>query len=364
MTDTQPPDNKSQAKSGRRPLVLALQLAGFLVGLALLAWCGKIAFSGENREAISNLGKAAPIDIITLVLLSCVGVLLDGLTIWLVLRPVRKIQLSGMLATNALATFLSLLPFKLSVMTRVAIHRKRDGVPLAIIGPWFAAVGAVMLASLAPVLLLAAWKQEIDLLWITLLVISLLFVTVALTVAARTLGCKRGLRLIQAFAEKQPIRFIERITKSETFVLLDEGLAMLADFKNTLAAVGLRVLYIASMAARLFVAARIVGNPLPADQSLFGSVAYFVIGVVSPVGALGAREGGTAKILEWFGEIDFEQLAVIMLVVTGSEILANTALAAIGIAWLRPDRLIRGAGKSDLPSADAHRTGQSEPDRR
>jgi hypothetical protein len=364
MTNNDAPNIQTLQNTGRRPLMLALQLVGFLIGLALLAWCGKIAFSGENREAMSNLGEAPPNLMITLVLLSVLGVILDGLTIWLVLRPVRRIQLSGMLATNALATFLSLLPFKLSVMTRVAIHRKRDGVPLAIIGPWFAAVGAVMLAAIAPILLLAAWRPEIDLLWIAMLVVSLLLVTVMLSVAARTLGGQRGLRLIQAFAERQPIRLIERITKSETFILLDEGLAMLADFKNTLAAVGLRVLYIASMAARLFVASRIVGNPLPTDQSLFGSVAYFFIGIVSPVGALGAREGGTAKFLEWFGEIDFEQLAVIMLVVTGSEILANTALAAIGIAWLRPDRLIRGAAKSDLPSADAHSTRQSEPDGR
>lgn len=363
MSD-RPSTDTGRANTGRRPLVIALQLAGFLVGLALLAWCAKIAFSGENREALTNLGDAPPKLVVMLILLSALGVMLDGLTIWLVLRPVRRIQLSGMLATNALATFLSLLPFKLSVMTRVAIHRKRDGVPLAIIGPWFAAVGAVMMAAVTPILLLAAWRQTIDALWITLLVLSLLGVTAMLSIAARTLGGQSGLRLIQACAEKQPIRLIERMTKSETFVLLDEGLAMLADFKNTLAAVGLRVLYIIAMAARLFVASRIVGNPLPTDQSLFGSVAYFFIGIASPVGALGAREGGTAKILEWFGAIDFEQLAVIMLVVTGSEVLANTALAAIGIAWLRPDRLIRGAGKNDLPSADAHSPSQSQPDGR
>jgi len=351
---TQNPDPNTPK---RRTLVLALQLLGFLIGLTLLAWCGKIAFSGDKRDALSKLGDAPPLLMISLVLLSGLGVMLDGLTIWLVLRPVRRIQLSGMLATNALATFLSYLPFKLSVMTRIAIHRKRDGVPLAIIGPWFAAVGAVMLASMVPVLLLAAWRPEVDLLWFGLLALSLVVAAALLSIAARTLGGQRGLRLIQACAERQPIGLIERITKTPTFVLLDEGLAMLADFKNTLAAVGLRVAYIASMAARFFIAGKIVGSPMPADQSLIGSIAYFFIGIVSPVGALGAREGGTAKILEWFGQFDMSQLLLITVVVTGSELLANTALAAVGIAWLRPDKLIRGAGIRDLSSADENRTG-------
>jgi len=345
----------STPKPKHRALILALQLIGFLIGLALLAWCGKIAFSGDNRDALSKLGDAPPSLMISLILLSGLGVILDGLAIWLVLRPVRRIQLSGMLATNALATFLSLLPFKLSVMARIAIHRKRDGVPLAIIGPWFAAVGAVLIASVTPVLLLAAWRPEIDLLWFGLLAVSLVLSAAALSISAHAFSGQRGLRLIQSCAKRQPIGLITKITHSETFSLLDEGLAMLADFKNTLAAIGLRVAYIASIAARFFIASRIVGSPMPADQSLVGSVAYFFIGIVSPIGALGARERGAAEILEWFGQFDLNQLLLIVVVVTGAELLANTALAAVGIAWLRPDRLIRGTG--DLSSADENRTG-------
>ena len=349
-------------KPARRSIVLVLQLLGFLIGLALLAWCGKIAFSGENRDALKQLGEAPPLLMVSLILLSGLGVMLDGLTIWLVLRPVRRIQLSGMLATNALATFLSLLPFKLSVMARIAIHRKRDGVPLAIIGPWFAAVGAVLIASVAPVLLLAAWRPEIDLLWFVLLTASLALSAAGLSISAYAFSGKRGLRIIQSCAKRQPIGLITNIAHSETFSLLDEGLAMLANFKNTLAAIGLRVAYIASIAARFFIASRIVGSPMPADQSLVGSVSYFFIGIVSPIGALGARERGAAEILEWFGQFDLNQLLLIVVVVTGAELLANTALAAVGIAWLRPDRLIRGTG--DLSSTDDNRTGQPEPDRR
>ena len=107
---------------------------------------------------------------------------------------------------------------------------------------------------------------------------------------------------------------------------------------------------------------------MPAGDSLIGSVAYFFIGVFSPVGALGAREGGTAGFISWIGEFDFETLALIAVVVTGAELIVTAFFASAGIAWLRPDRLIRGGSRAadvdDLSSADADRAGQPEPDDR
>lgn len=343
---------------------LVLQLLGFVLGLVLLAWCARLAFSEENREQLQNLRDAPLHLVVSLLALSSIGVIANGLTFWFVLRPVRRIQLTGMIATNALATFLAYLPFKLSLMARIAIHRQRDGVPIPLIGPWFAAIGVVLLATVAPILLMAAWRREVDALWIVILAVLLVIAAGVLTIAARTVGGQRGLRMAQTLADKQPIGLVKRITRSETFILFDEGLEMLGSFWQSLGAIGLRVVDIAAMAGRFYIASRIVGTPMPAGDSLVGSVVYFIIGVFSPIGALGTREGGTAELLKRFGEIDFEQLALIALVVTAAEMIVNAVLAAAGIAWLRPDRLIRGAGRGDLSSPNADSAGQSESDSR
>ena len=357
-----------EANRARNPVRLAIQLAGFIVGLGLLVWCARLAFSENNRAGLERLGDASAGEVSLLLALSCVGIIVNGLTFWLVLRPVRRIELRGMLATNAVATFLSYLPFKLSVMLRVAVHRQRDGVPLALIGPWFAAVGVVMMSAVAPILLITAWRRDVDVVWVMMLAGLLIIEAGVLSSVSRLIGGQRGLRVVQRLADRQPIGVIKKIVRSETFVLFDEGLAMLASFRQALAAIGLRVVDLAAMAARFYVASRIVGSPMPAGESLVGSVAYFFIGVFSPVGALGAREGGTAGLVSWLGEFDFETLALIAVVVTGAELIVTAIFAAAGIAWLRPDRLIRGglraAGGGDLSSADANRAGQLEPDDR
>lgn len=348
----------------RRPLKLMLQLLGFLVGLGMLAWCAKLAFSAENREGLARLGEASAGSMALLLALSCVGIVVNGTTFWLVLRPVRRIDLPGMLATNATATFLSYLPFKLSLMVRIAVHRQRDGVPLALIGPWFAAVGVAMISAVTPVVLLAAWRREVDAVWVLMLAGLLVVAAGVLSSVSKAIGGQRGLRLVQALADRQPIGLVRRIVRSNTFVLFDEGLAMLAGFRQALAVIGLRVIDIAAMAARFYVASRIVGSPMPAGESLVGSVVYFFIGVFSPVGALGAREGGTAGLMSWLGEFDLQTLSLIAVVVTGAELIVTAFAAAAGIAWLRPDRLIRGASAPELSSADADRSGQPQPDDR
>ena len=350
----------------RRPMRLAIQLLGFLVGLAVLAWCAKMAFSEENREGLAKLGEASAGAVTALLLLSALGLIINGLLFWLVIRPVRGIQLSGMIATNALATFLSYLPFKVSVMVRVAVHRQRDRVPIALIGPWFAAVGVVFGATVAPILLLAAWRPKVDAVWFLMLAGLLILAAGVLSSMARAIGGQRGLRLVQRLADRQPIGLVRRLVRSDMFVLFDEGLAMLASFRQSLAAIGLRLADTVSMAARFYIASRIVGTPLPAGESLVGSVVYLTIGIFSPIGALGAREGGTAGLMSWLGAFDLETLALIAIVVTGAELIVVTFGAAAGIAWLRPDRLIRGASRAadggDLSSADADRAGQPEPD--
>jgi len=357
----------------RSPLKLVVQLVGFAGGLALLAWCGTLAFNEENRAGLQRLGDANPLHVAALLGLALATLVINGTLFWQILLPVRRIGFVGMQATNALATFLSYLPFKLSMMSRIAIHKKRDGVPIMLIGPWFAANGATMLAVIGVIVLVSLWRQTLDLTWI-LVAAGLVIGAWGFTLlAARTLGGERGLNLAIAIADRQPVGLIKKLVRSDAFRKLDEGLGMLSSPGHLAMTMALRLTDVIINTLRFQVAASIVGSPLSFGEALIGSAAYFMISVLSPAGSLGAREAGSAGIMGLLALVDLEKFALIAVVVTGTEVIVNILGAAAGIAYLRPHRLIRGTQEPDqaqesvapdLPSPDADRAGPDQPDHR
>jgi hypothetical protein len=95
---------------------------------------------------------------------------------------------------------------------------------------------------------------------------------------------------------------------------------------------------------RFMVAARILGVEAGFAPSLVISLAYFVIGVVSPV-MVGAREMGALGIAALMlpgavreGEAAY---ATIPLFVTATEAVVFLGAGTLGMLWLRPDRLLR-----------------------
>ena len=352
---------------GTNPLKLALQLLGFAAGLALLAWCGTLAFNEENRAGLQRLGDASAFELASLLLLALATLVINGSLFWVILFPVRRIGFVGLQSTNALATFLSYLPFKLSLMTRIAIHKKRDGVPIMLIGPWFAANGVTMLAVIGPIVFVSLWHQTLDATWVLAAAGLMLGAWGFTLLVARTLGGERGLSLAIAIADRQPIGLLRRAVRSDGFRKLDEGLDMLSGPWHLAATMALRLSDVVLNAFRFQVAASIVGSPLSFGEALIGSAAYFMISVVSPAGSLGAREAGSAGIMGLLALVDLERFALIAVVVTGTEVIVNLLGAGAGIAYLRPHRLIRGAGgpdAPDLPSPDADRAGTDQPDHR
>jgi hypothetical protein len=101
---------------------LCVQALGFVLALVLLGWCIRAALSEENREQLERLGNASAGQVLLLLGLSAATLLLNGLLFWVTLRPVQRVPVVDHLATNALATFLALLPFKLGTLVRVAIN--------------------------------------------------------------------------------------------------------------------------------------------------------------------------------------------------------------------------------------------------
>lgn len=348
------PSDPAPVRGERAVLRLLLQLSGFLAGVAMLGYCVRLALSEGNREGLRQLGDAEPAMIAALMGVTTVGFIVSGLMFWLVLRPVRQLRVSDVVATNVVAIFLSYLPLKLSVMFRLAIHKGRDGVPLTIIGPWFGAVGLALLIPTVPIVALAAVRPSFDLLGLGIVAGITVLLTWVTSALARAFGGERGLRIVRAMAARQPIALVRRAVEAEAFHRLDESLGMLSGFRHVLLVMSLRVIDITAFAGRFYIVSRMLGQPMDFDQCVMASVVYFLIGVFSPIGSLGAREAGTAGVFGLFGTIDFEQVAVITVVVTGAEVVVSLVTAAIGIAWLRPDRLLRSiADRRSLRAQDA-----------
>lgn len=326
---------------------LAVQAGGFLVGLALLGWCASIALAPENRAQLDHLAEARPWQIALLLALSAATLLLNGATFWVLLLPVRRLRAADVVAVNTLATCLAYLPFKLSLVSRVLIHNRRDKVPIFLIGSWMAAFAAAIAAVVGPLILVSMWRGRIDGLWFAAAVPAVVLTVAAASALAHAFAGERGLARLRRLAS--PLPPVRRFLGTAAWLNLHHGFAMIGSPRTAPAWALLRLADVAAQAARFAVAAAIVGHPLAYDQALFFSLAYFLIGIVSPSGVLGTREGGTTALAAILAVASSESFAVIALLVTVTESLVNLAGAGLAVAWLRPDRLLRLKADPALP---------------
>ncbi len=328
-----------------------VQAVGFAAGIALLGYCVSRALSPENREQLGRLTDASAGQILAMLALSAAAIAVNGAIFWTVLCPVRRLKLADVIAVNALATFLAYLPFKLSVVARVVVHNRRDGVPLVTIGAWIIAVAGVLVTTLGPVLGVSVWRRGVDALWWGLGIAGIVVATGAMVVVAGWFAGERGMARLHAIADRLPTGVFGRAARTERFEQAHAGAAMLAHPWSVAGASALRLADAAGLAARFAIAAAILGVELPWTDAILLGATYFVLGVVSPFGMLGAREGGTLGFAALVGISAAQQaddgsspLFVLILFVTGVESVVNIAGGGFAVAWLRADRLLRGRG--------------------
>lgn len=333
----------SPATTSRSRSVLraAFQVFGFLVGLSLLAWCASIAMRPENREQLDRLATAGWRPIALLVGLSAASLVLNGMIFWAVLLPARRLRATDVVATNALATFLAYLPFKISLIVRALIHQRRDGVPIVLLGAWMTAFVVAVTAVVGPLIAVSAWRERIDAAWFAAAAAAVAAVVIAGVATARQFAGERGLARLHRLTDPVPLPLLHTFLRSATFAHLHAGFAMLGDPTTALVWTVLRLADVGVQAARFAVAAAVVGVPLGHDEALLFSLTYFLIGAASPSGMLGTREGGTTALAALMAVASSESFAVVALVVTVTESVVNLTGAALAIAWLRPDRLLR-----------------------
>ena len=77
----------------------------------------------------------------------------------------------------------------------------------------------------------------------------------------------------------------------------------------------------------------------------------FAIATLLPSGAIGSQEAGTIKVAERFAPSAAAAMPAVLLLMLAVELLVSAVLGLIGVIYLRPDRLLRGA-----PARDASQT--------
>ncbi len=327
-------DDSTQSKrSIGRVLV---QLVGFLLSLGALGWAVSVALKAENRAQLENLQNASVGQVMAIVGLSFASVAINGLIFWVVIRPVHRIRVTDVISTNAIATFLAYLPFKMGLFARIAIHRKRDGVPVLTIGAWFAAIGVLMLAVLGPMALMSFMLKEVSVLWWVGVGGAVVLSVGVLIGVARVFYGDRGVKRIAS------VGVLRWMTERDSFVRLHAGFDMVASPASSIWAGIFRYLDVLAFAGRFLVAASVLGLPISGgDALLLGSV-YFLIGVFSPFGMLGTREAGTIGAAALFGvsaaaigEDGASPIAAAVVFVTAVEAVVNLGCAGFGVAWLR-----------------------------
>lgn len=350
--------NTQQAPSPATPLLqrrsvkVFMQLVGFLACLILLGWVISIAFKPENRAQWERLREAPAKSVVLLLALSAAIAVANGLIFLVALRPVRKLGVVHMLAVNAIATCLAYLPFKLSAIFRLAIHNRRDRIPIMTFSAWMLSVAATLACTIGPLIGAGLWRHRADAAWAAASLTGIALFALLLNRVSHAFAGPVGLARVQRIAAASSIGPLDRFVKSRAFFNLHEGFAMLGAPGAVCGAIALRLLETILQAARFVVAAKVLGTTLEWDAAVVIASVYAFIGAASPAGNLGAREGGAvglAGLMAIPGDVSF---AVITLLVTAVDSIASLALAAMGVAYLRPDRLLRAAARSTTPDTD------------
>lgn len=299
------------------PLRIALQLVGFGVSVGLLVWVVMLVLSEENQERLGELAQPSGWLIGALVLTTVGSIIVNAMIFLVLSRPLRRLSAPALVAVNSIATFLSILPFKLGLAVRVVIHHRRDRMPFREIVPWLASVAAVTLAVLLPLAGVSVWRGAADGLW---------WAGSAVGVGA---CCAAGVWL-SGMAERARVLAMASLG---SYVILRR-------WRVVAAAAALRLVDVGLLAARFGIASRVAGFEMGADQAVLLASVYFMIGVMAPTGATGFQLGG-AVALAALQQIDAATMGLIALIVTCTEIGTSAVMGGIGALGLWRGGLFR-----------------------
>ncbi|MCK4873148.1 MAG: hypothetical protein KAS72_10520 [Phycisphaerales bacterium] len=300
----------------RHPVVLALHLIGYMLGLTLMGYCVHTAVKGG---AVRDIADASTWQIIALLACSAVSVVAHGTAWWLLMRPIQHLLWTRVQAINSVASLFFYAPLKLSVIARVALHRRADGLGYGLMAAWFVAgTGCLGVAVVAILLASALHGSSAP---VQIIVAGLVVV----------LGCASIILVARFHLVGKLLRGSERMLVHPMIVV---------------AAVLLRLVDMSAMTVRLRIACDILHEPVSLDEAYALTIMPLIGGVVSPIGALGAREWLTG----WFGHLtgvaDDSLLQSAATIATTSEAAVLLPMTLLALVYLKPHRLFGGRSES------------------
>jgi len=320
----------------KRPtrLKIAMQVAGFVIGCALVAWCAQRAFA-KGGAGLDKLWSAEPWLVAVLILSTLGSILCSGYTFWAIARPIRRFSVVEMQAVNLMASLFNYAPVRLGLFLRCMFHWRVERMPGTDIAAWIAGVAIVTLGTLgaaiaAGLVQIAAGRGELALDWMW-------FATYA--------GCIAAGVALTVFVCRRPA--LSRFLKG--------GERALNDPRALTSGIAIRTIDVAMWSLRMWAAAKIVGVSLnPAQAALLAAVA--ILGASNPLGRIGWREAFVAIVAPYIvtGTSSPEELdtltSQLALLESASEAILTIPLGVLGSIWCL--WAIRRAAKSS-DAADA-----------
>ncbi len=300
------------------PGKLVAQLAIFAVGVVLLAW---IIVGAVKEGHWDRLAHANPLLVAALLGCTAVSAVLNGLSFWVTVRPIRRIPGWDMQRINLVANMLNYAPIRLGAIARVYYHVRVDRLTILQIGAWFSVIAYVLLLGIGSCLLATLVHFQVDWIW-GLLVVGQM---VAGILAIRVFG---GLPLVARHG-----RGFDRIV-NDRFTLWSVS--------------GLRIADMAMYITRMGIAATLLEISLSLPQIVVLAVVALSVSLV-PVARVGFREAAVAMVaggLSLSGPDIGANLKQLALVESAGEALVYIPLGIGALPWLRR-RLRSGATPGD-----------------
>jgi hypothetical protein len=301
---------------------LALQAAGFVLGLALLGWCISTAVQGGDW---ARLRHADPLLVAGLVGASLLSQVASVLIFWVSIRSTHPLPLAKLTWLNLAVSFLNYAPVRIGLAARVAYHLRVDRMSLLLIGGWLAALTLTLAAGIGSVVGATLLRPRLDWIWAGVMLVFVVSSGLSLRAAASMPLISRRARGADQML-RQPLALWGSIT--------------------------LRLVDLLAYALRIGVAAALLGHDFTPDQILLLAVATLVVGM-NPLGRVGFREATVAFVASRMAESEatvepiFTQLALID---SASEAIVVVPLGAVAMVWFM--RQWRSAGRaSTTPSS-------------
>ncbi|CAN5869624.1 hypothetical protein BH11PLA1_BH11PLA1_15240 [soil metagenome] len=317
----------------RTVLRVTVQVLGFLVSLAILAWViVKVGGDEHTRAQAERLLHAPPWQIAIVLILSGLTTACSGLVFWAVGRGLHNAGALECIHVNGVGSLLGYLPMKASLIFRVLYHRRAGQVDWLHIAAWMSATALVITCSLTPPLAASLGLKRADALWWVVAVGGSMAFAVALVTGARYFAGAPGMARLHTLARNSHIPGTERFLGLALTRKLHRALDLLGNPASVALAFAFRTLEFAAQAARFWLIAQIVGIEMSVGQAMLAGPIYFFVQATSPAGVAGPREGALLALLG-------EQFGAVILAVSVAQACMDVLQGILGAVCLRLDRV-------------------------